>query len=59
VTNHTSSPERLMLTNITGLIRMARMCQPDCPLMATLLAIKKSLKIELRNVDENDRDQRP
>ncbi|GAG35121.1 unnamed protein product [marine sediment metagenome] len=56
---HTSSPERIMLTDITDLIRMARMCQPDCPLMNTLVAIKESLKTEVRQKGENDRDQRP
>lgn len=69
---HTSSPERIMLTNITGLINQARECDylpkppmtlmaldkiPNCPLMGTLLAIKKSLQTEVKNLGENDRNQ--
>ena len=58
---HTSSSERMMLTNITGLINKAQRCsyadnRGFCPLLDTLLAIKKSLKTELRNKGENDRD---
>lgn len=62
---HTSSSERIMLTNITGLITLAKQCEHmpslggDCPLMGTLLAIKKSLQTEVRQKGENDRDQRP
>jgi len=56
---HTSSSERIMLTTITELISMARMCQPDCPLMDKLLKTKKSLQTEVKNLGENDRDQRP
>lgn len=68
---HTSSSERIMLTNITGLINEAKKCQhkpslplgnydgSNCPIMGTLLAIKKSLQIEVKNLGENDRNQRP
>ena len=63
---HTSSPERMMLTTITGLITIAEECKksltvgvPMCPLMATLLATKKSLEVEVKNLGENDRKQKP
>ena len=61
---HTSSPQRMMLTNITGLVKQAEKCAyapriHDCPLMGVLLAIEKSLQIEVKNLGENDRDQRP
>lgn len=63
---HTSSSERIMLTNITGLINQAKGCKksltigvPLCPLMGTLLAIKKSLQTEVRQKGEDDRNQRP
>ena len=63
---HTSSSERIMLTNITGLITEAKGCKksltvglPICPLMGTLLAIKKSLEVEVKNLGENDKEQLP
>ena len=61
---HTSSPERIMLTTITGLITIAEECKksfivgvPMCPLMGTLLATKKSLQVEVKD-KEDSRNQR-
>ena len=66
---HTSSPQRVMLTNIRGLIKQAEHCKADgfclrvyytdqiqCPLMGVLLAIKKSLQTEVKNLGEDDRE---
>jgi len=53
----------MMLTNITDLIADANAYCVDeahhCPIMNSLLAIKKSLQTEVKNLGENDRDQRP
>jgi len=63
MTEHTSSPQRVMLTNITGLIKQAETCDDGiaygCPLMGVLLAIKKSLQTEVKNLGENDREVKP
>lgn len=58
---HTSSPERMMLTTITGLITLAQECKksftvgvPMCPLMGTLLATKKSLEVKVNHKGKNE-----
>ena len=66
---HTSSPQRMMLTTITELIAGAEKCKPPslgcsrltspCPLMHKLEEAKHSLQTEVKNLGENDRNQRP
>lgn len=58
---HTSSPERMMLTTITDVIGTAQGCRyvGTCPLMSKLFKIKKSLQTEVKNMGNDDRDQRP
>jgi len=51
---HTSPVEKMYLTNIEGLLGLADNCNKDCPLKGSLLAIKKSLEVLVKDFEKSN-----